>query len=100
MQSVVLCLDVLVAVMDGYNYVCPSAADPRVERVHLVLDFRDRSGLRFLPSPVGGFPSNTVNPIMRVLPVRLVDTADLQIHMLLYSSENHQPPAAAKRIIR
>lgn len=100
MKPVVLRLDVLVAVVHSDNHVCPSAVDPRVERVHLALDFRDRGCLRFLPPSVGGFPADAVNPIMRILPVCLVNTANLQIHILSLSLENQQSPTATTRIIR
>ncbi len=85
MKPVILCLYVLVPVMDGNNYVCPRAVNPREECVHLALDFGDRSSLRFLPSSVGSLSAHTVNPVMRVLPVRFVYTADLQIHSLSLS---------------
>ena len=79
-QAVIFRLDVLVTAMHGNNHVCANAVDQRVERIHLALDFRDRRGLRLLPTSVRSLPTHAVNPIMRVLPIRLVDATDLQIH--------------------
>ena len=82
MKTVVFRLYVLVPVVRGDNYLSPNPVHPREERVRSGLDLRDHRALRFLPPPAGGiFPAHAVNPVVRVLPVRLVDTANLQVHI-------------------
>jgi len=81
MEAIVFCLYVLISIMHGDNNVSSDAVNARVERVHSALNFGDHSALRFFPLSASGiFPANAMNPIMRVLPVRLVYATDLQIH--------------------
>ena len=82
MESVVFGFDVLVAVMKRNNYLSAHAVDERVEGVHSTLNFRDYSGLRFLPPSSRILAADALNSVVRVLPVRLVDAANLYIHRL------------------
>jgi hypothetical protein len=86
MESVTFCLYVLVSVVYGDNDVSPGTINARVESVHSALNFGDHRALGFFPPSASGiFPAHTMNPIMRILPVRLVDAIDLQVH-IPYSS--------------
>ena len=77
MKSIVLGLDVLVAVVDGDNYVGSHTVHTRVKGVDVAFNLRDHRRLRFLPTAGGVFSADTVNAVVRVLSIGLVDATDL-----------------------
>jgi hypothetical protein len=81
MKPIVLCLDVLVAIVRSHNDVCPPAIDQRIERVRFLL--YSANNLRLCHPPTR--TADARNPIMRVIPIGLIDTRDLTIHILLSS---------------
>ena len=95
METIIFCLDILMPIMHGDDHVRPDAVDARVKRVHLALNFRDHRALGFLPPPIGSFSAHTMNPVVRVLSVRLVNAANLQIHFSHSPMDN--PATTASR---
>jgi hypothetical protein len=77
MKSIVLGLDVLVAVVDGDNYVGSHTVHTRVKGVDVAFNLRDHRHLRFLPTAGGVFPTDAVNAVVRVLAIGLVVSADM-----------------------
>jgi hypothetical protein len=81
-KAIAFRLYVFVPVVRGNYDIGTHPIHPSEERVHPAFDLRDHGRLAFLPPPAGGiFPADTVNPVMRVLSVRFVDAANLQIHV-------------------
>ena len=77
MKSIVFRLDVLVAIVNSDDDIRSHTINAGVERIHVVFDLRNSSGLRLLPPSIRVLATDAMDPIVRILPVGLVYASNL-----------------------